>query len=70
VEAESSHPGVVIAARDRKQLGNARKISVKGRVEASNLRNPGKCLAKTIDQRDFAREVCQIERLRSAKLGD
>ena len=70
VEAESPHSCIQITARDREQLSNPWHVTMEGSVEAGNLGNVGKCLAKTFDQRDFSREVRKVERLRSTQLCD
>ena len=57
-------------ARNRKKLGDLRNIFVKRSIKTRNLGNLRKRLNEGINQRDFTRQMIEIERLHAAEFGD
>ena len=57
-----------VAARDRQQLGHARQVMVKSRVETGHLGQVGKAAMKRLGQQDLLRQMLGIERTEPAQL--
>ena len=70
VKPVAPHPLRFVAARDRQQLGHARQVMVKSRVETGHLRQVGKAAMKRLGQQDLLRQMLGIERTEPVQLLD
>jgi hypothetical protein len=70
MEAEAAEALIEKLSGDREEFGDVGKVSMEGGIEAGDVEGVGELGAKSLDERDFSREVGRIKGDGVAEFGE